>query len=182
MIDLTVNGLRGCVNSIDMTLQPAVLQSGDSLAREQLALLRKYLDFSAQRARLLHGRARFELEHDGTLAQAVSEALGGPEGDARQADSLLAMHREARSRLADPAATLACLEELSARIRSAVSRVVRTLPQHQTACRRAVDQAVVAHARPLIRFQRSWYAPQGWESDPQALPSVESWLSPQAQS
>lgn len=180
MIDLTVNGLRGCVNSIDMTLQPAVLQSGDSLAREQLALLRKYLEFAAHRARLLDGRARFELQHDATLAVAVAETLRGPDGDASQAKALHALHVEAHVLLADPGVRLALLEELSAQIRSAVSRVVRALPLTGSASRRAVEAAVVAHARPLIRFQRSWYAPQGWESNPEALPSVDSWLFPEA--
>ncbi len=174
MIDLTVNGLGGCVNSIDMTLEPCVTRSGDSLAREQLALLRKYLLFTAQRARLLHGRARFELHHDAELALRVADELQRHGADAK---ALQALGATACRQLSEADSPLAPLEATSAAIRSEVSRTVRSLPAAAAELRRAVEAAVIAHARPLIRFQRAWYAPQGWESQSEALPSVESLLS-----
>jgi hypothetical protein len=174
MADRTVNGLRGCISSLRMTVGPCVEQTGDSLAREQAALMARYLNFALQRLDLIGDRVRFELDCYVDMAGDVADALNR---QGHQPRELVALRDRAAATLASPAARQVELEAISAALRTEISRIVRSAAVGRPASRAAVDAAVVARSRALIEFQRSWFAPQAWESDADHLPDVEALIA-----
>ncbi|MGJ7506511.1 hypothetical protein [Variovorax sp. GT1P44] len=174
MADRTLNGLRGCMSSLDMTIGPCVAQASDTLAREQVALMTKYLDFVSKRVNLIGDRVRFELRLYLAMGSGAAEAMqrlgsGAPE--------LTRLCGQATALLASAEARQVQLEAVSSALRTELSRIVRGLPEGHPGLRKEVEGIVVACSRPIIGFQRAWFAPQAWESSPDLLPDVEVLLA-----
>lgn len=179
MADRTVNGLRGCMSSLDMTVGPCVEEASDSLAREQVALMTRYLSFVSKRVNLIGDRVRFELRLYLAMGKGAAEAMkrfgnGAPE--------LTRLCAQATTLLSSVEARQVQLEAVSAALRTELSRIVRTLPDGNPVLRKEVEAIVVACSRPLIEFQRSWFAPQAWESNSDRLPDVDVLLATAASS
>jgi hypothetical protein len=66
---------------------------------------------------------------------------------------------------------------VSAQLRTEISRLVRALRGGDVELRRAVEAVVIQCSKPLIEFQRSWFAPQAWESNAEQLPSIETLIA-----
>ncbi|MDB5730545.1 MAG: hypothetical protein JWQ03_440, partial [Variovorax sp.] len=159
MADRTVNGLRGCMSSLDMTVGPCAEQASDSLAREQVALLSKYLNFLSKRVNLIGDRVRFELKLYLEMGTRATEAMKRLAHDAPELTKLCG---QANALLASAEVRQMQLEGVSAALRTEISRIVRDLPGGDPALRKEVEGFVVASSRPLIEFQRAWFAPQAW--------------------
>jgi hypothetical protein len=174
MADLTTNGLRGCINSLEMTVAPAVAHAGDTLAREQLGLLNKYLGFVSQRVDLIGDRVRFELSWHVEMGAGVALAL---QRFGQASPTLVTLSEQGRALLARAGARQVELAPVSAQLRTEISRLVRALRGGDIELRRAVEAVVIQCSKPLIEFQRSWFAPQAWESDSEQLPSIETLIA-----
>jgi hypothetical protein len=174
MADLTTNGLRGCINSLEMTVAPAVSRSGDTLAREQLGLLNKYLGFVSQRVDLIGDRVRFELAWYSEMGARVARAL---QRFGQAAPTLVTLSEQGRALLARAGARQVELAPVTAQLRTEISGIVRGLRGGDLELRRAVEAVVIDCSKPLIEFQRSWFAPQGWESDLDQFPSIETLIA-----
>lgn len=174
MADRTVNGLQACMSSLAMTIGPCAAQADDTLAREQVALMTKYLSFISQRVHLIGDRVRFELCCYLDMAEGAAEARHRHGLDAA---ALARLCGEARQRLASMGARQVELEAISAALRTEVSRTVRALPPESRAARQDVEAVVIACSRALIEFQRAWFAPQAWETHTEQLPDVETLLA-----
>ncbi|MDR3453375.1 MAG: hypothetical protein P4L96_11330 [Rhodoferax sp.] len=179
MADRTVNGIRGCINSLDMTVGPCVEQASNSLAREQVALMMKYLTFVSKRVNLIGDRVRFELGWYVEMGTGVAEAM---QRFGQDTSELVDLCDRGKGSLALAGARQVELEAVSSVLRTEVSRILRTLAGGCQALRKAVHAVVVACSRPLIEFQRSWFAPQAWESNADQLPDVETLLAKPAPS
>jgi hypothetical protein len=174
MADHTLNGLRGCINSLEMTVAPAVAFAGDTLAREQLGLLNKYLGFVSQRVDLIADRVRFELGWYVEMAAGVALALQRFD---QACATLLTLSEQGRALLLRAGARQVEMAPVSAQLRTEISRTVRASRDGDIELRRAVEAVVIQCSKPLIEFQRSWFAPQSWESDLDQFPSIETLIA-----
>lgn len=171
MADRTRDGLRACVASLRTIIAPAVAVSGDKLAREQVGLIAKYLEFAIERIDHAEGRSRFELRRYDEMGRAVAALMAeaGIEDDGL-GEALAA----AGAVIARDAATKREIEEATAGIQSALSRIVRALGETRDPLARQVTKTVLEGSRAIVTLQRAWFAPQGWEVEP---PSLEMLLS-----
>jgi hypothetical protein len=174
MADRTVNGLRGCMNSLDMTVGPCVVQTSDPLAREQVALMTKYLAFISQRVDLIGDRVRFELGWYVEMGTRVATVLLQ---HGQEFPDLTSLCESGKRLLALAGARQVELEAVSAGLRTEMSRIMRSMRDANPTFRKSVEALVVSCSRPIIQFQRSWFAPQAWESNTDKLPSVEALLA-----
>ncbi|MFD4972855.1 hypothetical protein [Streptomyces sp. NPDC058424] len=174
MSDRTTNGLKACISSLDNIVSPSAAASGDALAREQVTLLSKYLKFLVQRVDLTRDRTRFELALYCRQGRRVGEALAEADTPDGQLSALVA---EGERLLASAPARTQELESSIARLRMTISRIVRRLGGTDTELRHTVDDAVRETTRGMIDLQRSWFAPQAWEADPESIPALEGLLA-----
>jgi hypothetical protein len=75
------------------------------------------------------------------------------------------LSEQGRALLARAGARQVELALVSAQLRTEISRLVRAMRGGDVELRRAVEAVVIQCSKPLIEFQRSWFAPQAWESD-----------------
>ncbi|MDF3306018.1 hypothetical protein ACWEK5_08195 [Rhodococcus koreensis] len=172
-MDHSSNTLGALRKSLLDSVAPAV-DPNDPLASEQLPLVADYLEFLRTRIYRIHERSRFELGEYLQMAEGVltrlSATVGAAVGDLpKQVDAARAA-RDAAS-----TGTTELLEQ-GAALAAAVSAVVRdeTVPDE---VRQALGRWVVESSRELLAFQRSWYAPFGFESSRDRLRSVDDFLA-----
>ena len=175
MADRTLDGLRACITSLNTIVGPAVERAGDTLAREQVALMAKYLGFLTDRLDYAEDRSRFELGAYADMADAVCDCLKGAGiGD----DALETRRLRAREILNGGAATKRDVETASGELQAAVSRVVRALGEQNHPIRPEVDRIVIKASIPVVSLQRAWFAPQAWEADAVTVPDIDEVLGP----
>ena len=160
MADRTLDGLRACVSSLRTIVAPAVELSGDKLAREQTRLIAKYLDFLIERLDHAEDRSRYELDRYVEIAEAVATLLASRDLRDDELDGALASGRQVLGRTA---AAKPALESATARIQSALSRIVRAMGEQSHPLRAGIEKAVMEGSRAVVSLQRAWFAPQGWE-------------------
>jgi len=171
-MDHSRNTLGALRKSLLDGVAPAVDQS-DPLASEQLPLVVDYLEFLGTRIYRIHERSRFELGEYLRMAEGLLARL--PESMTAVA-GLLTKHIEAgRTARESASAGTTELMEWGAALATAVSTVVQdeSLPDD---VRRALGRWVVESSRPLLAFQRSWYAPFGFEADRGRLRGIDEYL------
>jgi len=170
-MDHSRNTLGALRKSLLDSVAPAV-DRADPLASEQLPLVADYLGFLRTRIYRIHERSRFELGEylrmaDGVLARVPrsSPAIGDL---TKHIDTARTAHESASAGTAE-------LIELGATLATAVSTVVQdeSLPDE---VRLVVGKWVTEASRDLLAFERSWYAPFGFEAAPEELRSVDEFL------
>lgn len=172
MADRTLDGLRACVASLKTVVGPAVEASGDKLAREQAALIAKYLSFLIDRLDHAADRSRAELSHHVAMGDAVAALLAAA---GLADDGLDAALGQGRDALAQGGAAKAVLETATAQVQAALGRIVRGLGEQAHPLRAPVERAVLHGSRGIVALQRAWFAPQGWEAAG-AAPDLETLL------
>ncbi|MBH0118787.1 hypothetical protein ACWDUD_30150 [Rhodococcus sp. NPDC003382] len=168
-MDHSRNTLGALRKSLVDGVAPAVDRS-DPLASEQLPLVVDYLEFLGTRIYRIHERSRFELGEYLRMAEGLLARLPQP------ATATLAEHIDAGRTARESASTGTTeLIEWAGALATAVSTVVQdeSLPDD---VRRALGRWVVESSRPLLAFQRSWYAPFGFEADRGRLRSIDELL------
>lgn len=158
---------KSVIRALTDVILPAV-DSSNALAVEQTQVVIGMLQLMAARlpmqfrydcdelARLLELCRTLEAHDDGTLAAAsragaevLARAQAGP-------DEVLHAIRE--------------LRRLSGEL------ITDTYRDGDDAVRAHVSQQVLAHADQQLLRERAWVAPQGWETQPEALPAIEDLL------
>jgi hypothetical protein len=167
MADHTDNGLRAAIKALTDVVAPA-LDAGNPVAREQLKLVVQFLEFHRERLPHALDRDRFELRQHLALAErlfelAPAEGLGTAIVHGRELDDA------AWVRAADARRVTAALE-------TACSAAVRRAAELEPSVRRPIERAVVDAAGGFLDGERAWFAPQGFEPDPAALPTLEDAL------
>ncbi|MCW2758393.1 MAG: hypothetical protein JWO46_2139 [Nocardioidaceae bacterium] len=162
-------GLAALRHALEEFVAPAV-DASDPIAAEQLVSGVRYLDFVIDRIDLIHDRERFELAQAsrlviGLLDAGASELAGSAEW-ARTVDS-------ARATLARPDSRVAELRTSTAELRAAVREILDEASAELNAKLRSL---VVADAKEIATFERAWYAPLGFDTDPATLPDIEDVL------
>ncbi|MGM7669221.1 hypothetical protein [Microbacterium sp. A93] len=169
MADHTRTTLAAAARAMRDVIIPAV-DPNDPLALEQAKIVAQVLEFVEQRIDHVHERARFELLHYLALLQeirsdvaVISPALGAAiEQELEVAAVIAADARVGTPTVADTARSLAEL----------VSASVRSSQGEASGLR--IELAVLDAAKELLDMQRAWFLPQGWESDPAVVPSLDA--------
>ncbi len=173
MADHTLDMLRSAIRAMNEVVLPNV-DRGHPLALEQATLVTKILQLLEQRLPAWAGRLRLELAQQRALALALAD-------DARSlspaiADALAEAAARAGALLADPGAPPAPCQQATRELGGLAALLVEAAQAGDETRRRRVEAAVVAAAGPLFTLQRAWFAPQGWEPDPAAVPALETVL------
>src|SRR3954453_2460173 len=166
MPDHTTIALRAAAKSLEEVVAPAV-DSAHPLAGEQLRLISGVLAFVEERLGHHYAHERFELRRYLELA----ETLGEHDGPSEVTAALNAAIDRASAVATEPCARTADLQAATAGLTAAISALVRA-----AGASRQVNRAVLEASRELVAAQRAWFAPQGFESDPSLLPSLDSVL------
>ncbi|MCB1476370.1 MAG: hypothetical protein H6883_04295 [Rhodobiaceae bacterium] len=172
MADRTLDGLRACITSLNTIVGPAVDKSGDTLAREQVALMAKYLDFLVDRLDYAEDRSRFELGAYADMADEIATCLSG----GSVSDAELDERRGLARTLLSGGAGKGRLESASGDLQASISRVVRALGEQDHPLRTQVDRIVIRHSNAVVSLQRAWFAPQAWEAAGVTVPDIDEVL------
>ncbi|MCW2737948.1 hypothetical protein [Nocardioides sp.] len=171
MADHTDNQFKAAIAALREVVAPAV-NPHDPAAREQLQLVIDQLEFVRQRVGLLDSRHRLELVQQLDMVERLAHAAK----DVRDpsAAEISDTVTDARAVLADP---IAKHEDLAAQQEGLARLVPRILEHAPDEHRQALDRLVVQLSGSRVTFERSWYAPLGFDPDPESLPSVDSLLA-----
>ena len=166
MADVTDNGLRAAVKALTDVVAAAIDPS-DPLAKEQLRLVVDYLQFVRSRLDFLHDRARFEMRHHLATARAL-QALPAPFSAQSRLVLQSAVSVGALTQASADASTVA-VKEAAAALAATVREFVREAGGFAPEWRAGVERCVLEAADELIRFERSWYEPLGFDPAPGEL-------------
>ncbi|MEC7762111.1 MAG: hypothetical protein VX874_09420 [Pseudomonadota bacterium] len=160
MADQTMDGLRACIASLEMVVAPAVTASGDKLAQEQVKLIGKYLSFLVDRLDYTDPVARAELSTYLEIGRTVQASLaregrGDPKLDESLADGKAVLERANASQ--------ADVEHPLRAVKADLSRIVRAMGETSDPMRKEVEKIVRDGSFKVVRLQRVWMEPQGWE-------------------
>lgn len=173
MIDRSVNGLRACIASLEKVVHPVVEDAGDSLASEQVALMKKYLSFLASRIDHINARERFELHRYVDMGRAILGVLAVYN---ISETTLSAAIERADSCLEDCDANLDEFNEAGLCLRAELSSLTRGIKNADIDIRRRVEKVIHEHSKTIIDMRRSWYKPLDWEENPAAIPELARFL------
>jgi len=173
MSDRIINGLGACINSLNQVIGPAVEKTGDSLAREQVALMAKYLEFVTQRLNLSRDRTRYELQQYIFMGVEIQSLFSAKNIEAE----ILSTHTaDAKLCLNNPDATNQELDDASVLLKAEISRITRSLRKVEPELRKLIEQVIHKYSRFIVDIRRAWCKPQNWESDKDAVPELEAIL------
>jgi len=174
MADHTAAGLRTAIKSLKDVVAPAIDQA-NPLAGEQLRMVCAYLALVAEQLPHRAARIRFELRSATRLADSLVPLAVACPARAREAlDAALATAR--RLQAAVDADELE-IEHATSGLNAAISTIVRTAGAADDAARREIERAVVFDSKALLDAHRTWYAPLGFESKSEQLPSLAAALA-----
>ena len=174
MADHTAMGLRTAIKSLKDVVAPAV-DPANPLAGEQLRMVCAYLALVVQQLAHRSERIRFELGSASRLGEALAPLAAGCSPKAAQAlDSALARARQLMGAIDAPEIDF---EDATSRLNAATSALVRTGAAADDETRRRIERAVVANSRAWLDVHRAWFAPLGFESTSEQLPSIAAALA-----
>lgn len=174
MADVTDNGLRAAVKALTDVVAPSI-DPTDPLAKEQLRLVVDYLQFVRSRLDFLHDRARFEMNHHLATAQAL-QALSAPFSSENR-DLLDATVSAGLQAQASVEASTVSVKEVSASLAAITRELVREAASFAAEWRGPIERCVLMAANEIIRFERSWYMPLGFDPAPGEVEPLASLLA-----
>jgi len=174
MADHTAMGLQTAIKSLKDVVAPAVDPS-NPLAGEQLRMVCAYLALVVKQLSHRSEKIRFELRSATQLAKSLAPLAARCSDEAAQAlDSALVLARQLGGEIDAPEFDI---EASTSRLNAAISALVRTAGTADEAARRDVERAVVAHSKAWLDVHRAWFAPLGFESRSEQLPSIVAALA-----
>lgn len=160
--------LGAASRALAQVVAPA-LDPANPLAREQLALVQRFLRLIQERADELGARARAELAISCAQGQRLQALAGFAPPDVQQAlaDALAAGCALQLDRDASPETLRAAADRLDA----LESTLVRFAARAEPATRRALRRAVIEGAAPRLALRRAWFAPLGLDPEMHSVPA-----------
>lgn len=159
--------LQAAIRALVEVIAPAV-DTGNAVAVEQTQIVIGMLQLMAARLPL---RYRYDCDELARLV-ALCRALEAHD-DGRLAQASAAGADVLARAQATPQELLAAIRNLRELSGAVVSEVFR---DGDDATRAYVSKQVLAHAEQQLLRERAWFAPQGWELQPESLPDIESLL------
>lgn len=173
MMDHSENTMRAAIKSLRDTVSPAV-NPEDAQASEQLRLTIDFLEFLRTRIYDIHARHRHELVYQLRVAERLTDPAD--EVSAEAGRRLRSAQEAVRTVLADADAHTEGLREASQHVWGAVRGVVRESRKHPAELRERVSAVVLDCMTPLIELDSAWYAPFGFEPDPDVITPLDQLL------
>ena len=156
------NALRAAVRALNEVVAPSV-DAANPLAREQLAIVCKFLETMRQRAGSIGDLHRADLELALGLAVAVADHVSACPAEVRE--GLAAARQEGGDLVRSPGASGDELQRAAARLDALLSGVVRCARALEPAARQAIERAVLAGSDRRVELRRAWHAPMGLDPD-----------------
>lgn len=169
--------LQTVIKAMTDVIAPA-LDPNNKLAQEQAQLAIGVLNIVSQRLHLLYRYDKDELARSLTLAETLAEQTASlPE--ASQALHALANSVENGADVLDRArADPDELRNANFDLREKVGALITAVyGASDTNALKQVSATVTAHAKEQLLRERAWLINQGWESDPKAIPAIETLLA-----
>jgi hypothetical protein len=156
------------------------LDPANPLAQEQARLCMGHLGVLAARLSLQYRYDRDELERWRALMRRIREQPGALALAPGAAAALAGLESRADDVLARARAEPQELVDAVRALREATGRLVQQAmtSDPQGARSRELEREVMQTTKQQLLRERSWLAPQGWESDPAAIPPILSLLAP----
>lgn len=156
------------------------LPEDHKLAREQAQLVLAMLTLMQTQEPLRYRYVRAELAEFCQLADDLRAAAKGCSAAAELCLELEGLSATARALHEKPGAEPQILERCSRALRAATSRLVEAAMRTGGRRQRAqVARCVLSFSRQQTLRERAWLRAQGWETDPDALPDIETLLPSQ---
>lgn len=174
MSDRTVMGIRACIASLEKIIGPVVAQSEDSLAKEQLTLMTRYLDQVTQRLDYARDYTRVELQQYVKMARDIVSASVQYN---IACNTLTEVLSAAESGLANPKIRTRELEDASIGLRAIISQITRGIRYATPEFRARIESIVLNQSAVLVDLKRAWCKPQGWESNSPDVPDLEALIA-----
>ena len=167
--------LQTAIRALTEVVAPA-LDTSNALAVEQLQIVIGMLHLMAVRLPLQVRYDCDELTRLLELSAALTSAID-QDGRAQILAPLMAASSKGAAVLtraqADPADILQAIRDLRTRTGALITAVYR---DGSDAARGRVTTLVLAHADQQLLRERAWFAPMGWESQPEGLPAIADLL------
>lgn len=169
--------LQSMIKSMGDVVLPAI-DPNNKMAQEQAQLILGMMHLLALRLPLQFHYDIDELQRYAELArELLDETQGGTETNAAMAQ--LARAAASSSAMLERAQTAP--EELEAAVlelRNQIAALVDAVWRDGDAdCRQRSSKAVLAASKAQILRERAWFAPQGWDADMSAYPTIESLIN-----
>ncbi|MCC6710062.1 MAG: hypothetical protein IT492_21090 [Gammaproteobacteria bacterium] len=158
--------LQTAIRALVEVIAPAV-DAGNALAVEQTQIVIGMLQLMAARLPLQYQYDCDELVRLVDLSRALEDH------DGRLATARAAGAEVLARAQATPQELLAAIRNLRKLSGAVITAAYR---DGDDATRTSVSKHVLAHAEQQLLRERAWFAPQGWELQPESLPDIENLL------
>lgn len=170
--------LKTVIKALTDVVLPAV-DANNKLAQEQARLVIGMLQLVALRQPLMYRYERDELARFLALAASLQDETRAQPVAAQASRALAEVVTIGTDVLARARAEPAELESANFALREKIGALVTAScaddPGNDNSARlKAIGAKVTAHAKAQLLRERSWLLMQGWEADPQALPTIEA--------
>ncbi|MTD12478.1 hypothetical protein GIS00_00785 [Nakamurella sp. YIM 132087] len=163
-MEYSANALHAAIRALDEVVRPVVEAADDAQAADQLTLVTDTLRFLELRLADLPRRSAFLLQNSVDLAAALAEDLADESPDT--AGMLVSAARRA--------AELPSGGDALAEVTGAIRETLRNLLSwRDPALRRSAAWHVLAGERRRITADRAWFAPLGFDTDPDTLATLD---------
>jgi len=160
-MDQTKVSLRSVARALSDVVAPAV-DPHNAQAQEQLRLAIDCIEFVAGRVDHLYDRERFELRQHLAMGSALLAVAGASASSEFQS---LSGAVQAGQDALNRAPALPHLREAGAALAESVCAFICAASALPEPVRAQVERTVIHASKPRIEFERSWYAPLGFNPD-----------------
>ncbi|KAF0957161.1 hypothetical protein [Rhodococcus sp. T7] len=155
-MDYSNISVRASIRALETVVRPAVQATADAQAQDQLGLVVDALRFLEHRMSILPQRDEFSTRTAVHLAGELAGVVASTDPD---------IAAELRS---------ACREEDATGVVRDLLRSWPSLVDEDT--RRSIARLVLASERRRVEADRAWFAPLGFDPEPESIPSLtEAW-------
>lgn len=162
--------LQAALKSLTEVIAPA-LDPADRMAQEQIGLVIGLLTLVETRLPIAFAYDCDELARLIGLAETI--------GSAAASQSLAHALGEGAATLARAQASPHDVEQAIGRLRTEIGRVAGELAMQRHDAARAAVRAILDASSAQLLSERSWVLMQGWESNPESLPALETLIDTQ---
>ncbi|WKN60782.1 hypothetical protein HJ581_0044785 [Rhodococcus opacus] len=169
MIDDVTALIHATRTSLNTVVMSAVDKS-DPMAVEQIQLAVANLDFVCSRLDTNHARVRFTLAETERMSAAVAERLSKHGADQYRLPELC---RVALTELQRADSSVQAMRAANAELTARLRVLIRDYRERDDQIASDIRDVVVDRSESLVRSERAWFAPFGFDPGAEALPSPE---------
>ena len=162
--------LQVIIKSLKDNVAPAIAKD-NQLAQEQMHLSVAALQFTLEHLPFVHAYLQMDIENTIQLATRLSNLCGNPEWQKKLTDAIAT----ANWALSNPKKGFTELQQDSRALRDVVCDVIRQASDGDNALK--IHELVLNQTAASLKMGRAWNKPNGFEPDPDSVPSLETLFS-----